>query len=162
LKGENKLTLARSKLWKGYAYCPDTGDLLREFSGVGIRKGKVGAVNGHGYLTFGHKYKNYSVGVVSFEIYHNKKVPKGKLVDHRDGDKTNNKILNLRAVTYRVNNQNKKTHRNGRLVGCYFDNQYLKYRARISIKGKSKHLGLFETELEGHLAYLKAFKELKE
>jgi|SRR5690554_3589982 len=49
--------------------------------------------------------------------------PRGKVIDHIDGNACNNKISNLRAVDYVVNNRNKSLQRNntsGR-VGVYKD-----------------------------------------
>ncbi len=43
--------------------------------------------------------------------------------------------------------------------GVYFCKGNNKWQAYITINGKSKHIGLFKTELEAHHAYLKAEKE---
>lgn len=154
-------SVARSELWPGYSYNPVTGVLTREFSSIGISAGPVGSRNKHGYLCFGHRYRNYRVNVVAYEIMTNQKLPRGMIVDHVNGIKTDNSWENLRLATYRMNNQNKKTHRNGKLVGCYFDKQHKKYRAKICIaKNKYKHLGLFKTEIEAHKAYMSACKEM--
>lgn len=41
------------------------------------------------------------------------------------------------------------------LIGVYFDNQLGFYRSRCRNEGKNKHLGLFTTEEEAHLAWRK-------
>jgi hypothetical protein len=156
------MALVRSTLWPGYSYDPATGVLTREFSGVGVAAGVVGCVNGHGYLCFGHQGKSYRVNVVAYEIMTNTRLPKGRIVDHVNGVKTDNWWTNLELSTYRRNSQNKKVHREGKLVGCYFDKLHQKFRSRIVIKGKAKHLGLFQTELEAHRAYKKACAEIGE
>ena len=44
--------------------------------------------------------------------------------------------------------------------GVHWNKKANKWQAYIKIEGKQKHLGLFETEPEAHLAYQKAFNEL--
>jgi hypothetical protein len=82
-------------------------------------------------------------------------------IDHMDGNRLNNHISNLRDVTQRENNQNLESHRNGRLVGCYFYKPLQKWKAQIKINRKAKHLGYFLTELQAHQAYLKALNEFQ-
>ena len=79
-------------------------------------------------------------------------------VDHIDGNKLNNLISNLRCVSGRQNQQNRKSHRNGKLVGT--KKRSWGWASQITIKGKSKHLGTFKSELAAHKAYMKAVKEL--
>ena len=77
-------------------------------------------------------------------------------IDHINGDVTDNRIENLRATTPRLNQQNRKSHREGRLVGTQFKGG--RWLARISIDRKKKHLGSFATEAEAHNAYMSALK----
>lgn len=86
-------------------------------------------------------------------------IPSGYVIDHIDGNKTNNTICNLRLVTVRENNQNLYIHRQGRLPGCTFYKRNGKWKSQITIKGRNYHLGYFDTELEAHQIYLKALKE---
>jgi len=71
-------------------------------------------------------------------------------IDHIDRDKSNNNIENLRVVTHQQNHWN----RDGK--GYYFHKARGKYEAQINVDGKSKSLGLFETEDEARRAYLNA------
>ena len=81
---------------------------------------------------------------------------KGLVTDHIDGNKLNNQLENLRIVTVSQNNQNTYKHRAGRLVGCSYHKLAKKWQSQITIDGKSKHLGLFESELAAHECYLEA------
>ena len=81
---------------------------------------------------------------------------KGNQVDHVDGNRANNQLENLKIVTVRQNQQNRHKHRNGKLVGCSYHKATKKWRSEIRIDGKSKHLGLFESELAAHECYLEA------
>jgi hypothetical protein len=79
------------------------------------------------------------------------------VIDHKNGDKLDNRIENLRLVSNRENTQNSHKHRNGRLTGCYFRKDCNKWTTQISISGKSIRLGYYNSELEAHQIYLKAY-----
>lgn len=69
--------------------------------------------------------------------------PNGLVIDHIDGNATNNSIANLRAVGYVVNNRNKKLQRNntsGR-VGVYWDSVAEKWVAQGVKNRKTFFLG---------------------
>jgi len=83
-------------------------------------------------------------------------IPKGLIIDHVNGCKTDNNIENLRLVTQRENGQNRYTHRGGRLVGCYYNNTAKKWTARIQINGTHFYLGNYNTEMEAHDVYCNA------
>lgn len=87
-------------------------------------------------------------------------IPVGMEVDHIDGDRLNNDINNLRLVSHRENSQNRVEHRNGKLVGCYYNKRDRKWYAKIQVNGKQKHLGYFPTEQEAHDIYKKTLMEL--
>tara|TARA_R110002096_G_scaffold279632_2_gene473836 strand:- start:384 stop:872 length:489 start_codon:yes stop_codon:yes gene_type:complete len=85
-------------------------------------------------------------------------------IDHINGNKTDNRLVNLRVVTQRENMQNRKCHRDGKLVGTTFSRArgYLPtpWQSKIVIKGRTNHLGYYATEQLAHNAYMKAFKEI--
>ena len=82
-------------------------------------------------------------------------------VDHVNQNKTDNRIENLRWVTKSGNCRNTKNH--GKYMkGVSFDKKLNKFKAQIRIDYKSKHLGYFDTELEAHQAYMKAYNEIME
>lgn len=90
--------------------------------------------------------------------------PQG-VVDHINGNKSDNRIENLRDATYKVNAQNKRIHSKNnaqKLLGVCWNKAKSKWQAGISHEGKNKHLGLFETPEEAHEAYLKAKRLLHE
>jgi hypothetical protein len=85
--------------------------------------------------------------------------PKNK-IDHINGIKDDNRIENLRNVTTRENQQNRKEHRNGKLVGAYYWAKRKKWRSCITINGRQIYLGLYNTEMEAHEAYINKEKVL--
>ena len=73
-------------------------------------------------------------------------------VDHIDRNKSNNNFENLRYCSRSENNLNKDCCDNTK--GYSRDRN--KWRARICIDGKVKHLGMFETKEEARTAFLEA------
>lgn len=86
--------------------------------------------------------------------------PAGKQVDHINGNTLDNRASNLRVCTLRENQQNRKSHRNGKLVGCWFDICRKAWKSGIRIDGKFKHLGYFKTEFEAHERYMEEYKKI--
>jgi len=79
-------------------------------------------------------------------------------VDHKDGDTLNNKRHNLRPCTSTQNQQNrtKRARSSSQYKGVSYCKKLKKYRARIRINTKLKHLGCFQNEIDAALAYDKA------
>jgi hypothetical protein len=71
-----------------------------------------------------------------------------KCIDHIDGNRQNNKIENLRPVTFQQNSFNRTAK------GCNFDKRSGKWKAYIHLDGRHHHIGFFETEVEAHNAYM--------
>ena len=70
------------------------------------------------------------------------------LIDHKNKDKKDNRIANLRKVTNAENRQNQDSK------GCYFIEASNKWNAQITINGKQEHLGSYDTYEEAHEVYL--------
>ena len=121
---------------------------------------KIGDIAGKlhhtGYINIKINKKEYLAHRLAW-LYVKNKWPKNQ-IDHINGIKDDNKIENLRDVTNRKNISNTHKHRNGKLVGCTLDKRYNKWRAQISINGKRKSLGYYNTELEAYEVYLKFLK----
>lgn len=82
-------------------------------------------------------------------------------VDHINGDRSDNRILNLREATRTQNNQNlRKCQKNSSsgILGVYPEGK--KFKAVIGFGGKLVYLGMFETAVLAHEAYLIAKREL--
>lgn len=82
-------------------------------------------------------------------------------IDHIDGDKTNNRIDNLRPCGNRENSLNRELHRNGRLPGAVYSKSAGKWYARYRDKnGVQQYLGSYETEREASLMVCKTYLQL--
>ena len=80
---------------------------------------------------------------------------KGKLTDHINCNKLDNRRCNLRECNSAENNRNVQKHKNnsGNYKGAYWYAIREKYRSTIRCNGKSYHLGYFEDEKEAARAY---------
>ena len=90
-------------------------------------------------------------------LYMTGSFPKG-ILDHIDGNRTNNKWENLREVSYSQNGMNssfRKSNTSG-YKGVSFDKKYQKYEAYIWKDNKKKHLGYYDCPLAANDAYMKA------
>ena len=83
------------------------------------------------------------------------------VVDHIDDDKLNNRVDNLQIVTHRFNTYKTQGEYSSKYKGVYYDKASNKWRSRIKINSKQKHLGYFKCELAAHKAYQKALKDLE-
>ena len=74
-----------------------------------------------------------------------------EVIDHRDGNPSNNRIENLRPTTHQGNDWNRTQAK-----GYTWDKERKKWMAQIRVNGTHIHLGRFDTEEEAHQAYLAA------
>lgn len=121
---------------------------------------KVGDVAGCvekriGYVTIGIAKRIYKAHRLAW-LYAYGEWPKG-LIDHINGDKADNRIANLRDVFADGNSQNiRKPNRRNKsgFMGVIFFQK--KWRASITVSGKTKWLGDYATPEEAHQVYLVA------
>lgn len=83
-----------------------------------------------------------------------------KFIDHINGQKSDNRFENLREVFEDGNSQNirkpNKRNKSGFMGVIRFQN---KWRASVTIQGKTRRIGDYNTPEEAHQAYLKAKRE---
>ena len=81
-------------------------------------------------------------------------------VDHRNGDTRDNRVENLRAASRSDNNRNRKINGNNLsgVKGVHWDAPRKKWKAQLTIDGKQKYLGLFES-LEAAAAAVQKLRE---
>lgn len=98
---------------------------------------------------------NIRIHQVIMERILGRKLERGELADHVDGDGLNNKRENLRLSTFRQNAHNQK--RSKRNTSGYKGVSYYaadgRWRANIRVDGKLCFLGYFNTPEEAHEAY---------
>jgi len=83
--------------------------------------------------------------------------------DHRNGQRDDNRLCNLRDVDHSGNMQNRRRahlqNKSG-FLGVSLDKQRGKWTAIIQANGKKRNLGRFTSPELAHAAYLKAKREL--
>ena len=108
-----------------------------------------------GYITIGIAGRIYKAHRLAW-LYTHGEWPKG-LIDHINGNKADNRICNLRDVFADGNSQNVRKpnarNKSGFMGVIWFQN---KWRASMSVNGKSKWLGDYSTPEEAHQVYLEA------
>ena len=84
-----------------------------------------------------------------------------KNYDHKDRNEFNNLESNLRPCTQKENSRNSSIRRNNAsgVTGVYLDKQTMKWRANITVDGKTIHLGRFANKQDAIHARLIAEKE---
>lgn len=138
-------------------YDPETGQFTWiKRTAKCVHVGDVaGNVNKFGYCTIGIKAKIYKAHRLAW-LYMTGEWPKG-LIDHINGDKSDNRFANLRVVDESGNSQNIRKpnirNKSGYMGVIKYYNQW---RANITINNKTQWLGDFATPEEAHAAYLAA------
>ena len=114
---------------------------------------QAGSVNNKGYLILQLHGKIYQAHRIAWMIHH--KEFNFDAIDHINGIKTDNRIVNLRAGTLSQNQQNqrqaRKDNKSGYLGVCKYKDKWM---ACIKIKGKTKYLGYFDSPEKASEAYL--------
>jgi hypothetical protein len=77
-------------------------------------------------------------------------------IDHINGNRSDNRIGNLRLATNRTNGQNQKCHRNGRMLPTGVAEYRYGFKVATKIDGHQYHLGSFKTPEEAGIVYLHA------
>lgn len=137
------------------SYDRDTGVLTWRISPCGrVKAGDAsGTPDQDGYLRttlFGKKRRNARLAWQ----HATGEVPSG-VIDHINGDKTDNRIGNLRDVGHSVNSQNRRSA-SGRsqtgILGVVKSGR--KFKAVMTLNGASQHLGTYATPQEAYEAYV--------
>ena len=103
---------------------------------------KFGCPDKYGYQVGSIDYKVYKAHRLIFTLFHGY-LPKE--VDHVNGDKTDNRIENLRAVTNSQNQYNKCVQKNN-TSGCKnvsWDQSISKWVVRVSFDKTQRYIGSF-------------------
>jgi len=126
-----------------FVYDPLTGEVKRR-KGKGKEK-PVGYLTTNGYLRVKVNGTHYRLHRVVWKMYYGEEVPEGLEIDHSNNDKTDNRISNLRVVTSKENQNNRRPRRPGQLpAGIHWDAD----KSRWAVRVKNKRYGSYKTQEE--------------
>jgi len=91
---------------------------------------------------------NYKCHQLAWIVFY-KEIP-SKDIDHINGDRSDNRISNLRLASKSLNARNTQRHRDG-LAGVVWDKSSQKWRAQIWCKGKNICLGFSGCQTGAHV-----------
>lgn len=136
-------------------YEPETGKLYwlrrpgdKKFNKRWTGKEAFTAIDGQKYHVGRVLYERYLAHRVAWALYHGE-WPKGQ-IDHINHNRTDNRITNLRVVTNAKNMQNLgiNSRNTSGVTGVHKDKRYGVWYAKITVNGKTIHLGTFKTKKE--------------
>jgi hypothetical protein len=148
--------IARSK----WLYDPETG-IIKFISGKKAGQDISRQANPCGYLTVSLYNTNQLAHRVAWLLHYGILPPKGEVIDHINGDQTDNRLVNLRACLHARNIQNHKINARNKsgVTGVHANNRRGGWDASIRSFGKDYKLGTFPTFEDAVKARISAEKE---
>lgn len=138
-------------------YDPDTGAIVWKIKRTQNATANVGDMAGgiddHGYRRVMFDGKKYRAHRLAFLLM-GYAMP--EQVDHINGDRTDNRWVNLRPANALTNAKNARRRADSAtaLTGVTFSKQHGKWKVRINNDGVTEYLGLFENLLDAAAARL--------
>jgi hypothetical protein len=145
--------LTQERLKELLHYCPDTGVFTwRVTRGGHVQAGRVAGTLKQGYGQIMVDKKHYYAHRLAW-LYTHGVWP--SMLDHINRDKLDNRIVNLREVTWSQNGQNQTSDpkNTSGYRGVIWEKNRNKWRARIQVNRKLIHIGYFDTVEDAARAY---------
>lgn len=138
------------------SYDKDTGLFVWKVSrGTKKHGSHAGSIGNHGYVVIGINGFIYVAHRIAWSFEYG--AMPDQFIDHINGNKTDNRIANLRLVNKTLNSENqRRAHADNAtgLLGVTFMKKLGKYQAQIMHQGKVKYLGIYEESEQAHQVYL--------
>jgi hypothetical protein len=152
-------TLTQKRLKEVLDYNKETGIFVAKIMRSNRPLGKeVGYPNAHGYLRARIDKKAYYMHRLAW-LYVYGKFPT-KWIDHKNRNKKDNRIDNLRDISHSENHRNMPLQSNNTsgYAGINWNKKNKKWRARIKVNSREIHLGAFKNKEEAVNAKMHAEK----
>jgi len=143
-------------------YDPASGELRWAKSARGIRKGAVaGFVNAEGYRIIKLGRRAMAAHRLAWFLAHG---VWPKFIDHINGHRDDNRLVNLRSVDHGVNMQNKRSAMRNNvscgLLGVTWNKQHRRWQSKIMVDKVFHHVGYFKDPESAHAAYVAKKRQL--
>ena len=128
-----------------YKYDSVTGIITNRISSGRAKKGEeAGTKNAAGYRVVSISSSRYYGHRVSWFMYYGA-WPKST-IDHINGVRDDNRIVNLRDVDHKENLKNQRLQKSNTsgVVGVYWNKPTKNWRVKIEVNGKQIHIGYFQ------------------
>lgn len=145
--------LTQAELKIAISYDRATGILRRVDARPHSKKGAVcGSKNSCGYLNVGVGGVIYPAHRLAF-LYETGRWPKDQ-IDHINGQKDDNRWINLREATQSQNMANRQKQKNNvsGFIGVCWCNRSCSWISYVRINGKHKRIGLFDDKIKAAIA----------
>jgi hypothetical protein len=152
-----KADLTAARLRELFHYDPETG----QFTRLGGAPGGTGS-NSNGYLAMYVAGRRYRLHRLAW-LYVTGNWPT-QLIDHKNGNRSDNRFANLRDVSQSINRENQHAVRSNNLsagiTGVSWCEYHKKYKAHIRVGGRLQHLKYCASAEEARAVYLEAKRRL--
>ena len=118
----------------------------------------VGWLNANGYLATKINTKSFLVQRIIWKMVTGDEPP--EQIDHRDGNRINNRFENFREASALESARNRFVHKNNKLGLKGVTKRGNTYIARIYLRGNDIYIGTFKTSAEASRAYENKAEEL--
>lgn len=145
------MKLTQQRVRELVEYNPDTGLFKSKKTGrdIGFQ------INVHGYIGLWLDGRNVLAHRAAWLYVHG---PVPETIDHINGRVTDNRIANLRIASRSQNRANSAVNRNSGsgTKGVFLSRTGKRWRAKITVNRRTRHLGTFATKEHASAAYMAA------
>lgn len=154
----NHIPASASDIAEYFSYDAETGVITwaKNTGYVDFVGSPAGKLNRNGYREISFSQKVYSAHRLAWRLHYGEWPD--KMLDHINGDRSDNRLSNLRLATNSQNMMNRGSTRPDMPKGVFREGQ--RYRAQIRANKVRYQLGTYSTPEEAHAAYCEAAKRL--